>query len=55
MFHTVKQGDTLNSLAGEYGVTADNIKEWNELGAKIKPTTRLQPGQQLILYVKPEK
>lgn len=55
VFHTVKQGDTLNSLAGEYGVTADNIKEWNELGAKIKPTTRLQPGQQLILYVKPEK
>lgn len=55
VFHNVKQGDTLAALAEEYDVTVDSIKEWNELGAKIKPTTRLKPGQQLILYVKNRK
>ncbi len=52
VFHNVKQGDTLNSLAERYAVTAAEIREWNEIGAKTKDTTPLKPGQQLMLYVK---
>ena len=51
IFHNVKSGDTLAKLAKRYNVTVDDIKEWNELPAKLKPTARLQTDMQLMLYV----
>ena len=51
IFHNVKSGDTLAKLAKRYNVTVEEIKEWNELPAKLKPTARLQTDMQLMLYV----
>ncbi len=51
IFHNVKSGDTLAKLAKIYNVTIDEIKEWNDLPAKLKPTARLQNDMQLMLYV----
>lgn len=52
IFHNVKRGDTLAKLAKRYGVTVDEIKEWNELPEKMTPTVRLQTEMQLMIYVK---
>lgn len=51
VFHNVKSGDTLAKLAKRYNVTVDEIKEWNDLPEKLKPTARLQNDMQLMLYV----
>lgn len=51
IFHNVKSGDTLAKLAKRYNVTVEDIKEWNELPAKLKSTARLQTDMQLMLYV----
>ncbi|MGC9362849.1 MAG: LysM peptidoglycan-binding domain-containing protein, partial [Candidatus Syntrophosphaera sp.] len=40
--HTVKKGDTLYSLARQYGVSVDRIKELNSLEGNI-----IKPGQEL--------
>lgn len=52
VFHPVKQGETLQAVADRYGVTPEQIIEWNELPATTKPTSRLKPGQQIMLYVR---
>lgn len=51
IFHTVKRGDTLNSIATEFNVTPDDLRDWNEINASIKPNSRLKPGMQLMIYV----
>lgn len=51
IFHNVKSGDTLAKLAKRYNVTIEDIKEWNDLPEKLKPTARLQTDMQLMLYV----
>lgn len=51
IFHNVKSGDTLAKLAKRYNVTVEDIKEWNDLPEKLKPTARLQADMQLMLYV----
>ena len=33
-FHRVRRGETISSLAAEYGVTAQQIRTWNALGVK---------------------
>ncbi len=53
VFHNVKNGDTLSSIAERYGVTVPDIISWNELPAKMKPTAKLQPDMQIMLYVTP--
>ncbi|MCM1504608.1 MAG: LysM peptidoglycan-binding domain-containing protein [Muribaculum sp.] len=53
VFHNVKKGDTLSSIAERYGVTVSDIISWNELPAKMKPTAKLQPDMQIMLYVTP--
>ena len=35
VFHTVKAGDTLYSIARRYGVTVDDLKRWNPIGRAI--------------------
>lgn len=52
VFHNVKQGETLVSLAKRYDVEVADIREWNEIGATTKDSTPLKPGLQLMLYVK---
>lgn len=52
VFHTVKQGDTIASIANRYDVSAADLREWNEIGSKTRDTAPLKPGQQLMLYVK---
>ncbi len=51
IFHNVKSGDTLAKLAKRYNVKVEDLKEWNELPAKLKPTARLQTDMQLMIYV----
>ncbi len=42
--HTVKKGETLSSIADEYGVTVKELKKWNRL-----KRNRIQVGQKLKL------
>lgn len=48
--HTVKAGDTLNSLSKEYDVTVQDLREWNSISSKITPTGRLKAGLVLQIY-----
>lgn len=53
VFHRVIKGETLSSIAQKYDVAVTDIISWNDLPAKFKPTAKLQPDMQLMLYVKP--
>ncbi|MFT5582688.1 MAG: membrane-bound lytic murein transglycosylase D [Cognaticolwellia sp.] len=44
--YTIKRGDTVSEIAGEFGVTTAQIMEWNGL----KSATAIVPGQKLKLY-----
>ena len=45
VFHTVKPGETLLSIAKRYGVLVEDLKRWNPMG-------RLTPGQRIALEVR---
>jgi membrane-bound lytic murein transglycosylase D len=45
IFHTVKPGETLVSIARRYGVAVEDMKRWN-------PGTRFTPGQKVALEVR---
>lgn len=49
IFHTVKAGDTLISIAKEYDVEVASIREWNDLDSKIKDNSKLKTGLQFII------
>lgn len=49
-FHEFKAGDTLDSIAKTYGVSVDEIVEWNDL-KKIRGKYSLGIGTQLLIYV----
>lgn len=49
VFHTVKAGDTLASIAKEYGVRVEDIREWNEISTATKENTRLKAGVQYMI------
>jgi LysM repeat protein len=51
VFYNVKRGDTLMSIAKEYGVTTDELKEWNDLPSNLKPTAKLRADMQFMIYV----
>lgn len=53
VFHNVKKNETLAIVSKRYGVAVADIIEWNDLPQKLRPSTRLQAGMQLMLYVKP--
>ncbi len=44
-YHKVKRGESLVSIADTYGVTIDDLKEWNNLSS-----TRINAGKQLKVY-----
>lgn len=50
VFHAVAKGENLNGIASKYNVTPEQIAEWNDLPARIKPTTVLTTGMQLMIY-----
>lgn len=43
--YTVKEGDTLSGIAGKYGVSTSDLKQWNNLSSP-----NLKPGQKLVIY-----
>jgi len=45
--HTVKNGETLDTIAKQYKVSVQDIKQWN----KISGTTTLKKGQQIALQL----
>lgn len=51
VFHNVKAGDTLGSIAERYNVSVDDIKEWNELNKSFKESYRPAGGTQLMIQV----
>lgn len=53
VFHSVKKGDTLKSIATRYNVDAQDIIHWNDLPANTRLNTSLRADMQLMLYVKP--
>lgn len=47
IYHTVRKGETVNSVARKYGVAAANLRRWN--GLRSKSTLRV--GQKLKIYL----
>ena len=45
VYHRIRSGETLSSIAREYGVTVRQIQDWNGLGG-----TRITAGKQLKIY-----
>ena len=45
--YSVRNGDSLYTIAGRFSVSINDIKRWNKLGS----SKYLQPGQKLTLYV----
>ncbi len=43
--YTVKKGDTLHSIASNFGVSIANLKAWNNLRS-----TKIQVGQEIVIY-----
>ncbi len=50
LFHAVEKGETLNKIAKTYNVTPEEIVEWNDLPSRLKPTSPLGAGTQLLIY-----
>ena len=53
VFHSVKKGETLSSIASRYNVAIDDIIKWNDLPSTTKPTAKLRADMQLMIYVAP--
>lgn len=45
IYHTVKQGETLSSIAKKYRTSVDKIKKWNKISG-----TMIRAGQRLKIY-----
>lgn len=52
VYHKVSRGETLAAVSEMYGVTTDEIIEWNELSNKFKPSSRLPIDRDIIIYQK---
>ena len=49
LYHVVKRGESLDSIAKKYGVSISELREWNKLRSN-----RVKVGQRLIVGVKEE-
>jgi membrane-bound lytic murein transglycosylase D len=47
MTYTVRQGDTLSEIAGQFNVSVRELMTWN----KMRKPSSLRAGQRLVLYV----
>lgn len=52
-YHTVKRGETLNSIARKYGVTAASIRKTNKTGKKVRRGQKLRINTYQRRYVTP--
>lgn len=50
LFHAVTKGQDLKTIAEKYGVTVQQIIDWNDLPQRSKPTAPLTVGMQLMIY-----
>lgn len=46
VYHRIRRGETLNSIARRYGVSIQNLKQWNNLRS-----SRIYAGQKLAIYI----
>jgi len=51
LFHNVARGEMLVSIAERYGVSVDEIIQWNDLPANTRANSKLAAGTQLMLYI----
>lgn len=49
VFHNVKKGDTIESVANQYNVSEDDLKSWNDLNTGLSSKSKLKIGSQLII------
>ena len=49
IFHTVKSGDTLSSIATKYNVRIEDLRTWNEIEPHVRSNARLKPGTEYII------
>ena len=47
MLYPVKSGDTISRIASKFDISAQEIKEWNE----IEDLSKIFPGQVLKLFL----
>ncbi len=52
IFHTVKAGDTLSSIAEQYNVKIEDLRNWNEVEQHIRSNARLKPGTEYMIQQK---
>jgi membrane-bound lytic murein transglycosylase D len=45
--HAIRSGETLGSIAMKYGVSTNNLRDWNDLSS-----TKIVAGKKLIVYTK---
>ncbi len=45
--HTIRSGETLGSIAVKYGVSTNNLRDWNDLNS-----SRIVAGKKLVVYTK---
>lgn len=51
VYHTVKRGETLTSIANKYGVTVASIRETNKIGRRVKRGQKLRINTYRRSYV----
>ena len=51
VFCTSKAGQSLNDIAQEYNVSAEDIREWNDLPESYSLSKKLKAGVQFMIYV----
>ncbi|MBD5227354.1 MAG: LysM peptidoglycan-binding domain-containing protein [Bacteroidales bacterium] len=49
IFHTVKAGDTLSSIASQYNVKIEDLRDWNDVESHIRSNSRLKVGQEYMI------
>ena len=48
--HRIKEGETLSSIAAQYGVSVDDLKRWNQ----VDDPSHIKFGQELTVHVPPK-
>lgn len=53
-YHTVRKGETLNSIAKKYGVSASSIRKSNKIGKSVRRGQKLKINTYTRIYKEPE-
>ena len=46
--HTIRSGETIGSIAVKYGVSVNNLRDWNDISG-----SKIIAGKKLVVYTKP--